>query len=67
MNNPRFTTNPMIRFRILISILGAVVALTGTDREPGRKFGVRLLHVDSIRSWLMSELEAQEARLISDE
>jgi hypothetical protein len=30
-------------------------------RERGRKFGVRLLLVESIRSWLMSELEAQEA------
>ena len=29
-------------------------------REPGRKFGVRLLLVESIRTWLMSELEAQE-------
>jgi hypothetical protein len=33
-----------------------------TLREPGKKFGVRLLHVDSIRSWLMSELEVQESR-----
>lgn len=31
-----------------------------TLREPGKKFGVRLLHVESIRSWLISELEAQE-------
>ena len=33
-----------------------------TLRERGKKFGVRLLHVDSIRSWLVSELEAQESR-----
>ena len=33
-----------------------------TLREPGKKFGVRLLWVASIRSWLMSELEAQESR-----
>ena len=30
-------------------------------RERGRKFGVRLLLVESIRSWLLSELAAQEA------
>jgi hypothetical protein len=31
-----------------------------TLRERGKKFGVRLLLVESIRTWLMSELEAQE-------
>lgn len=32
-----------------------------TLREPGKKFGVRLLYVESIRTWLMSKLEAQES------
>jgi hypothetical protein len=28
-------------------------------REPGRKFGIRLIHMASVRAWLLQELETQ--------